>query len=88
MTELALFEALTLARRVDANGTVRYCNTLGKLHREYGPAVEYADGEKFWYYNGQRHIDLMGQQLNTQTAAASGGKMGNAIDLMGLQLNM
>jgi hypothetical protein len=30
----------------------------------------------------------MARQLNTQTAAASGGKMGNAIGLMGLQLNM
>ena len=26
-----------------------------KLHREDGPAVEYADGNKFWYLNGKRH---------------------------------
>ena len=25
------------------------------LHRENGPAVEYADGDKFWYQNGQFH---------------------------------
>ena len=25
------------------------------LHRENGPAVECADGDKFWHQNGQRH---------------------------------
>ena len=25
------------------------------LHREDGPAVEYANGTKFWYLNGKRH---------------------------------
>ena len=28
------------------------CNIL---HRENGPAVEYADGTKFWFQNGQLH---------------------------------
>ena len=27
----------------------------GKLHREDGPAVEYANGSKEWYLNGKRH---------------------------------
>ena len=27
----------------------------GKLHREDGPAVEYADGTKSWYLNDKRH---------------------------------
>ena len=27
----------------------------GKLHREDGPAVEYADGSKSWYINGKCH---------------------------------
>ena len=27
----------------------------GQLHREDGPAVEYADGSKLWYKNGQLH---------------------------------
>ena len=26
-----------------------------KLHREDGPAVEWADGSKWWYLNGKRH---------------------------------
>ena len=27
----------------------------GKLHRENGPAIEYADGTKCWYKNGKLH---------------------------------
>ena len=27
----------------------------GKLHREYGPAIEYRDGSIAWYLNGQLH---------------------------------
>jgi len=27
----------------------------GKLHREDGPAVEYANGEKHWYKEGKHH---------------------------------
>jgi len=26
-----------------------------KLHREDGPAIEYADGDKFWLINGELH---------------------------------
>ena len=29
--------------------------TRNKLHREDGPAIEYADGFKYWYLNGKRH---------------------------------
>ena len=39
---------------VKADGTKKwYLN--GKLHREDGPAVEYADGDKYWYFNGNPH---------------------------------
>ena len=27
----------------------------GKLHREDGPAIEYANGDKSWYLNGKLH---------------------------------
>ena len=27
----------------------------GKLHREDGPAIEWADGTKIWLLNGKRH---------------------------------
>ena len=55
MTEDAVFELLSLDCRVDSNGTVRYYNAQGRLHRVYGPAVKYADGTYLWYQNGQRH---------------------------------
>jgi hypothetical protein len=29
----------------------------GELHRDNGPATEYADGDKEWYRNGRRHRD-------------------------------
>ena len=32
-----------------------YYNSKGKLHREDGPAVEYSNGDKFWYLNGKLH---------------------------------
>jgi len=39
---------------VDRYGTKRwYMN--GKLHRDDGPAIEYADGSKFWYMNDKLH---------------------------------
>ena len=55
MTEDAVFELLSLECRVDSNGTVRYYNALGQLHRMYGPAVVYADVTQVWYQNGQTH---------------------------------
>jgi hypothetical protein len=55
MTELALFELLSLECRVDEYGTVRYYNALGNIHREHGPAIEYADGTHVWFQNGQPH---------------------------------
>ena len=40
--------------KVYPNGTKRwYLN--GKLHREDGPAIEYAIGHKEWYLNGKFH---------------------------------
>jgi hypothetical protein len=55
MTELALFELLSLECRVDEYGTVRYYNALGNIHREHGPAIVYADGTHVWFQNGQPH---------------------------------
>ena len=44
-----------LIREVDRDGTVRYRNSDGQLHREDGPAVEYADGTREWWLNDERH---------------------------------
>lgn len=37
------------------NGTIEYHNEYGQLHREDGPAIEWADGIKEWYLNGKLH---------------------------------
>ena len=29
----------------------------GELHRDGGPAIEWADGTKYWYQHGERHRD-------------------------------
>ena len=56
MTTLTeVYEALTLRVVVDDYGIRRYYNSSNLLHREAGPAVEWADGSKFWYQNGIRH---------------------------------
>ena len=40
--------------KTDPNGNkMWYLN--GKLHREDGPASEWANGNKSWYLNGKRH---------------------------------
>ena len=40
--------------KTDSNGSKHwYLN--GKLHREDGPASEWANGNKSWYLNGKRH---------------------------------
>jgi hypothetical protein len=39
---------------IDANGDKEWF-LLGKLHREDGPAVEYANGDKEWFLHGRLH---------------------------------
>jgi len=29
----------------------------GKFHRKDGPAIEYSNGNKYWYINGKLHIE-------------------------------
>lgn len=41
-------------KTVNANGTIEY-RLNGMLHREDGPAVEWADGHKEWYEYGMLH---------------------------------
>ena len=37
------------------NGDKIWRNSAGQLHRTDGPAIEYADGTKWWYIHGQLH---------------------------------
>ena len=42
---------------VDGEGTTRWYKDAKCTirHRENGHAIDYADGTKFWYQNGQKH---------------------------------
>ena len=40
---------------VDSEGTTRWYNEKGKLHREDGPAVVWPNGDTYWYLNGTKH---------------------------------
>jgi len=40
--------------QTDSSGTKRYY-VNDKLHREDGPAIEYANGTKYWFKNGKLH---------------------------------
>ena len=55
MSEQAVFDTLAYRIEVDSYGNRFYYNNAGKWHRENGPAVEYANGSKRWYYKGQLH---------------------------------
>ena len=48
----ALAELLTLTLTVDQWGST-YRNPMGQLHRVYGAAIEWADGARRWYLNGE-----------------------------------
>ena len=55
MSEQEVFDALKYRVEVDVYGTRRHYNNAGHLHRTDGPAVELANGAKYWYQNGQYH---------------------------------
>jgi hypothetical protein len=40
---------------VDENGNKEWRNKEGLFHRENGPAIEYENGNKFWYKEGKLH---------------------------------
>ena len=39
----------------DAEGNKIWKNSNGQRHRVDGPAIERANGSKFWYFKGMRH---------------------------------
>lgn len=43
---------------IDQFGNKFWRNEKGQLHREDGPAIEYASGQKEWYLNGQCHREF------------------------------
>ena len=46
---------ITYKVRVNKDGDIFWRNEEGHLHCEHGPAIEHADGTKFWYQNGLYH---------------------------------
>ena len=54
MSEQEVFDALKYHIEVDEDGSRRYYNTNGQLHRMEGPAVEWEGGSR-WYQNGKLH---------------------------------
>ena len=40
---------------VDENKTICWYNEKNQLHRLNGPAIEWADGAKWWYVESKRH---------------------------------
>ena len=49
-----VYEALRYRIEIGENGSRRYYNSAGQLHRMEGPAVEWEGGRR-WYQNGQLH---------------------------------
>lgn len=47
-------QMITYTVKVDEDKN-KYWYLNGKPHREDGPAVEYANGDKSWWLNGKRH---------------------------------
>ena len=48
---------MKITKKVDEYGNICYYNEQGQLYREDGPAVEYADGTKVWYLNGEEYSE-------------------------------
>jgi len=46
---------MTSKCEIDKNGIKRWKNDQGKLHRLDGPAIESANGDKWWYINDKQH---------------------------------
>ena len=55
MSEQEVFDALKYRIEVDCHGNRFYYNSAGQLHRESGPAIEYARGTTVWYHYGLCH---------------------------------
>ncbi len=44
-----------MTNKKEFNNRIEYLNELGQLHRRDGPALEYSDGNRFWYLDGKLH---------------------------------
>ena len=44
-----------MKKEINEHGTIYYYNENDERHREDGPAIEWANGDRFWYKNGKLH---------------------------------
>ncbi len=44
-----------VTKEINKFGTIIYYNEQDQCHREDGPALEYTNGEKYWYINNLLH---------------------------------
>jgi len=73
MTDYIKYEVI-----VYADGGKTWC--LGdKLHREDGPAVEYSNGDKFFYLNGQRLSEEKFNERMTPTVEMTMAQISEAL---------
>ena len=56
MDKICKTNGFSMRKETDKCGTIRYYNKNNELHREEGPAIEWAAyGYKAWYRNGNLH---------------------------------
>jgi len=73
--------------KIDKYGTKFYYNKDKQLHREDGPAIEYADEYKAWYQNGEfKYLELNYNLFNLPTSQHRAGLVGLAIMIDWLNL--
>ena len=53
--EDTIFDMLKYRIVTNSFGTRLYYNAVGQAHREGGPAIETAAGDRYWYCNGKLH---------------------------------
>jgi len=53
---MKMSEVTTESKMVESeDGSKEWFDEEGELHREDGPAREYPDGSKYYFYHGKRH---------------------------------
>ena len=55
MEKICEVNGISMKKEIDEFGNIFYYNENNKLHREDGPAIEYVDGDKWWYKNEKLH---------------------------------
>ena len=48
-------ENIMINPEIDKNGNKFWYNSQNQFHRDDGPAIEWANGTKSWYINGNLH---------------------------------